>query len=414
MRYASKRKMRLALPALAAAGFSAWLGVPVAHGDLVVAPKVLTGTSVNSGADTDFVLAALNNGLNGTGSDLLAFDVTIETAGTGKNGALLIQLNADISAGGGDGTADANIVGFPDANDTGAAAAAPTPTFGGANGGAGTFVGIPATTTGTKADSAASIVDVEDNGIKPADYDSLSGPLDAPFVSGTVHTLRVVGAFTGSFKGPNASVTPVAFANIVVPTGTTVTVFGALSGNIGASETYSLVLGSIVTQTGPLIQLASTAIGTATNQIAPPITIHGSNGSYASVTVPVTGAAQTQGFLDVTGFNPANDEEVYGLAATTNNLAVLIGELNTALATADPGATAELVPAGLASTLAGDNIAVIFPAPTSTGVFSYDLTGDTTGAAITSITVVPEPTSVGALVLGGLGLLGRRKRRQTA
>jgi len=408
MRYASKRKMRLALPALAAAGFSAWLGVPVAHGDLVVNPKVAAGTSVNGGADTDFVLTALNNGLNNSGTTLLSFDVTIQTAGTGTQGALLIQLNADITSGG-DGTNDANIVGFPDQNGV-----APTPTFGGANGGAGTFVGVPASTTGTKADTVAAIVDVEENGIKPADYDSANGPVDPNFLNGVVHNLRVVGAFAGTFKGPNASVTAVPFANIVVPTGTTVTVSGGLSGNTGALDTFSIVLGGGPTTTGPLIQLASTAIGTATNQIAPAITIHGSNGSYASQTVAVTGAAQTKGFLAVSGFNPTTDTEVYGLAATTSNLATLIQELNTAVGTADPGAVAEAVPAGLASTLAGDNIAVIFPSPTTPGVFSYDLTGDTTGAAITSITVVPEPTSVGALVLGGLGLLGRRKRRQTA
>jgi hypothetical protein len=160
---------------------------------------------------------------------------------------------------------------------------------------------------------------------------------------------------------------------------------------------------------GPFMQLASSSVAGTTSLGS--ITMSGSNGSYLAQTITVTGAAETAGALTVNGFNPANDEEIYGLAATTNNLATLISELNSAVGAEDTGATATTVPANLALVLSGDNIAVIFPHNgTSPNIFSYNLVGDTTSASITSITVVPEPAAVSALILGAVGLIGRRKR----
>jgi hypothetical protein len=162
--------------------------------------------------------------------------------------------------------------------------------------------------------------------------------------------------------------------------------------------------------TGPFMFLGSTADGGTTSLGS--ITMVGSNGSYVAQTITVTGAAQSAGALTVNGFNPSNDEEIYGLDATTTNLATLISELNTAVGIADSGAVAEAVPANLASVLSGDNIAVIFPnnGVTPTNIFSYNLTGDTTNASITSITVVPEPAVATCLVFGVAGIFGRRRR----
>jgi hypothetical protein len=163
---------------------------------------------------------------------------------------------------------------------------------------------------------------------------------------------------------------------------------------------------------GPFMQLSGTALAGTTSLGT--ITMTGSNGSYVAQTITVTGAASTAGALSVGGFDPTNDEEIYGLAATTNNLATLIAELNAAVKVEDTGATATTVQSNVASVLAGDNIEVIFPDNgTSPNIFSYNLTGDTTGASITSITVVPEPAIAGTLVLGAVGFASLRKRRLT-
>ena len=145
------------------------------------------------------------------------------------------------------------------------------------------------------------------------------------------------------------------------------------------------------TDDDPIVQLSDAATPATTDLGS--ITLTGSNGSYVAQTITVTGAATTAGTLTVDGFDPTNDEEIYGLAATTNNLATLIAELNTAVAAADPGATAEAVPPSLASVLPGDNIAVIFPdngvAPPN--IFSYDLAGDTTDATLPPSPLCPSP-----------------------
>jgi len=237
-------------------------------------------------------------------------------------------------------------------------------------------------------------------------------PVDPNFTNGTVTSLRVVGAFaSASFKGPAANVTAVPFANIVVPAGTTGTVTGALSGDIGAIQPFSITFGATAPPppTGPFLQLAATGLP-GTSAIGS-ITLSGHNGSYQAQTVAVTGAAQVTGALNVSGFTPG-DTEIYGLAVSTTNLASLISALNAAVGSADAGATAAAVPASLSSVLVGDQIAVTIPGTSfNPNIFSYDLTNGTGGSSITSITVVPEPTGIGALVLGGLGLLSRRKRR---
>jgi len=430
MRYASKRNSRFVLPALAAAGLGAMLGVPAAHGDFIITvtqvagPISAAGSPTVGAGETDFVLSALNNGLNGTGTNLLSVDATIRTSNP-----MVIDLANDID---GDGsTGDANIDGFPAQNlAQGNGPNSPIPSFGsipynskiGTTGNpfAGTFVGIGKVQTGSNApkslafaDSSISIVGVQVGAAigtsTQTDYLTGAGTVDPNFTNGTVTALRVVGAFaSASFKGPAANVNAVPFANIVVPNGTTGTVSGALSGDIGAIQPFSINLGSTVTP-GPFMQLATTAIA-GTSAIGS-ITLSGSHGSYVAQTVAVTGAAQVTGALNVAGFTPG-DTEIYGLAVSTTNLTSLISALNAAVGSADTGATATLVPSALSSVLAGDQIAVTIPGTSfSPNIFSYDLTNNTGGSSITSITVVPEPTGIGALVFGGLGLLSRRKRR---
>ncbi len=164
----------------------------------------------------------------------------------------------------------------------------------------------------------------------------------------------------------------------------------------------------------PLIQLGGAAL-TGTTSLGT-TTISGSTGSYTAQTITVTGPASTAGAWTVDGFNPTNDKEIYGLATNLSGTALtsLIAELNSAVGGPDPGATVTTVPSNLATVLAGDNIAVIFPnnGVAAPNIFSYNLTNGPAGAAITSITVVPEPAIAGTLILGVVGFAGQRKRRR--
>ena len=165
---------------------------------------------------------------------------------------------------------------------------------------------------------------------------------------------------------------------------------------------------------GPFIQLGGTALSGTTSLGT--ITISGSFGSYTGQTITVTGPASIAGAWTVNGFDPTNDEEIYGLAATTTNLTALINELQAAVAGPDPGATVTTVQPSLASVLAGDNIEVVFPnnGVAAPNIFSYNLQNNGVGATITSITVVPEPAVMGTLVVGLVGMVSRRAHRAMA
>jgi len=444
MRYASKRNSRYVLPALAAAGLGAMLGVPAAHGNFVITIQQINGpvdypTDASIGGSgpmgaglTEYVLSALNTGVGGTGTNLLAEDVTINSSAN-----LVIDAAQDVNQ---DHKADANIAGAPGFSPTATNIGLPgkkqtlsflstvTPTFGvydensdPNNGFDSTFVSIASPPSNTYGDPGLipTVVQVNGNVGTAATNAFLSNGTNTPdpaFLNGTVTSLRVVAAYTSaSFKGPNASITAVPFANIVVPNGASGTVSGSLAGDQGAVQPFSIKFP--VASPGPSMQLASTAIAGSTSIGS--ITLTGHNGNYLPVTTAVTGQAQTSGALTVAGFT-SGDEEVFGLAASSpETLALLAGQLNAALAASDPGATVSLASTvadpGLAAVLAagGDNLVAIIPGADagSPDIFSYNLNGLATGSTITSITVVPEPTGIGALVLGGLGLLSRRKRR---
>jgi hypothetical protein len=379
--------------------------------------------------ETEYVLSALNNGIGGTGTNLLAEDVTINSSMP-----LVIDTSSDLQSNA-DHKADANIVGGIGTALTSTKVGSQhiflptvTPTYGVYNGSTdpnngfdSTFVSIAAVGTNNvygDANLAPTIVQLGSNiGTSSGNnyLSSQTGGVDPAFLNGTVTSMRIVSAYaSASFKGPSANVTAVPFANIVVPNGASGTVSGSLAGDQGAIQPFSIQFPAQIL--GPSMQLASSAIAGATT--IGTITMTGpGHGNYNSQTVAVSSPAQVSGALTVNGFT-AGDQEIYGLAigGTAESTAALVAQLNAAVALADAGAVAvptSTLSASLQSVLAGDQIAVLFPGADagSPNIFSYDLNGGATGETITSITVVPEPTGIGALVLGGLGLLGRRKRR---
>jgi hypothetical protein len=255
--------------------------------------------------------------------------------------------------------------------------------------------------------------------------------------NGTIHSLEVQ-ALANTANGSNAykqggqaAAVPdtdaggIPFASVVVPVGTTFTVHGGIGGNTGGTVYF----GQIITAgaVGPTSSLTISVSGTvpgSSNEIGP-VTLSGSNGKYVPVTTSVPSAAQTTGYLPVNTFTPDNDNEIYGLdgvkTAGTGTLSQFITDLSAALTlSTGVGAIAE-APTGAAAgllTAAGDNIELVIPsadAPNVTPqILAYNLANYTANGTwtITSITVVPEPASIGAMLLGGVGLLSRRRRRR--
>jgi hypothetical protein len=261
--------------------------------------------------------------------------------------------------------------------------------------------------------------------ITPVDHPGTSstvGTVD----NGTIHSLQVESLANdgpGGVEILDNFAGGLPFANVVVPFGTTFTIHGGVGGDIGSTYFFGQVLTAGTVQSVSSLSISLTGTVPSSSNLIAALTIHGANGLYNPVTTPVTGAGQTKGYTTVTGFSPNNDAEIYGLDATgETSLTTLIADLQTALNTADPGATAE-APTGSAAgilTAAGDNVELVFPntttPSTSPAVLAFDLSNYTANGTvtITSITVIPEPTSLGMLVLGGAGLLSRKRRRKLA
>jgi hypothetical protein len=481
MRNATKRKTKLALSALAAAGLSAWAGTPSAHGDFVVSvTQTQNGLSYQGNSWDVYVLSATNTGTNGTadstGTFLEVAQVIIDTGGPSTFASQAGALGFDIERTTGSGTNtkyNVNLNGStPVANGIDAGGA---PVFGDVVGG--TFVGIgtgafttdlvnnPQTTQdgvnspsgkgGTVAqyvngqtsdylasgNSAASYLQSYlnkatqlDNGFENGTNPTATvnaGNVANALLNGKVHSLEVDTVSEDSSGNvlpvaDDAANGPVPFANVVVPHGTVFTVHGGLAGGSGGAKSFSTVIGaSPIVTTGVKIQLTApagtlpgtTSIGTVTMTGA-------GNGSYNPQTASPTGAAQTKGALTIAGFNPPNDQQIVGLDVTgATSLTTLFTDLQAALQGTNPGATV-FAPSGSAASILtgnGDNVEILFPTASTPNVnpeaLSYDTSGYTSNGAtvaVTQITVLPEPTVFGALALGGLGILGRRRRKVQA
>jgi len=443
----TNKKMAVAVPALVAAGFSAWMGAPAAKGDFTVTvtqpdTNVSTAANIDGGyygpptvdggfgaiavggvTYLDYVVSALNltGGSVPTGSTLLTMDVTVTTAGSGTTGALYVAPFAPtkhptfISYNPTDGATDPNgdLLGYGYSYDG---------TFGGLPTGAlGTFVPGTTSVLPTSKQTVDHVFDSGGNTAQAQDLDfTYPGP-DANYTNGTVHTLEVVTNLLAGGALPDTAA-PLPFFNVVIPMGAATTIYAQLSGDNGTVVPYTLYINASAPVSGPTISLTGAQVGP--NQIGP-VLIAGGGGNYVPKVVAVPMADQQIGSLGVAGFNPSSDEEVYGLAITNTSaetLAQIAADLQTALTTPANGTiqtVASLAAGPLKSLLQNDadQLVAIFPTGSNpnaspTNFFSYNLSNYNGSVAITSITVVPEPTGIGALVLGGVGLLSRRKARR--
>jgi hypothetical protein len=181
----------------------------------------------------------------------------------------------------------------------------------------------------------------------------------------------------------------------------------------------------IISLTGSLFQMPTT-YGPSLGKL----TISGHNGSYSIA--QLTGLNATTGYVEIKGFNPGSDEEIYALDVMVNGVQANAAQINTLVDSINFGDTEALPssPEVAAATYAG--LGVTHDAnpfgsqynlflddasgPSSDNFLGIDLANSNdfnlNGYTVSAIAVVPEPMSLSLLTLGGLGLLNRRSRRQ--
>jgi hypothetical protein len=166
-------------------------------------------------------------------------------------------------------------------------------------------------------------------------------------------------------------------------------------------------------------------------------TVTGHNGGYKPGYLAVGPDATS--YVQVNGFNPGTDEEIYALdvlvngsQANSSQIALLVNAIDGTDSIAPTsgmlasntyaglealesptglGGNPFVPPAGVAFNLFVDTGAT---GPGSPAYFGFDVSNSNdsnlVGYTISEVAVVPEPMSLGMLALGGLGLLGRRRR----
>jgi hypothetical protein len=397
----SIRNSRALLPGLAAAAFAAWIGAPTAQGDFNI--KVVQGQT--TGGDTAYILETENTGIHGTGTTLVAWDITA----TMDNPALgfVVQTDTDID-GDGDGSGlnnDANLTG--QANDDTYDYTATAPRFGSTTG---TFEGLPnaAETKSTTAYSQALVFINGNNGPNTSQpvwhsYNTTSSThsvIDPAFTTpNALHSLEMVVA---DASGGDLDTSFIPIANFVVPTGALFSISGQLGGNSGNSYSMptTVVNGPTQTITPPPSTLS---FGLTNSFPRNSVQIGYAALTSAPQTFTVTGPASITGYLTVAGFTPANAEQIYGLKVNgATSQSQLLSDLQSA---ANAGAIVE-TPTGSAASLLnsdGDNIEVVFPTGPSpagnTADLSYDFSNYTSNgnASVSNVTLVnfnaPPPSS---------------------
>jgi len=447
MRSSTKKKVNVGLSALAAASLGTWLsGRASAAADFSIQ---WVNNGLNVGGDDVWVLEATNTNPSVIGSGFAAADVTVSTPGSGTAGAIFMNIQSSKSVSHGVTSTTTNV------NTTGATATTGSqPAFGNVYG---SFVGWDTTYDGsynpiapTATDSTPADLDwpgespssfspiISSTGVAsiyvnsqtyPNNTSLVSGmsthvsgtaavvsstssasPVDPAFTSGTVHSLEVV----STSSVPNATY-PYPIANVVVPTGTPITALVQIGGNASGApaDVYTVTTPGT---TPPPSSVAISLTSTPVYSVAATVTVTGSQAvGYTPALATIPSAEAQTGSLVVNGFLPG-DQEIYaldvlahGAQATGATLAAIIAELQ-GVAT---GATV--------SAITDPRIQGLFPnadvevTGTTGGVLNYDLSEDTTNSpTVASIGVVPEPTGVGLLIVGGLGLLARRRRSMQA
>jgi len=466
MQRVTKKNFKMRLPMLAAAAATVCLGVPKAHAGFVVEFRtpgngtsttitpfltnqtvpIATGPLAGTTEQVNvYVLEAKNLGTDGS-TTFTGYDSVITTPGSGTTGAIYIDTSDDIN---GDGQPDANVFGSNDNNDATGGPIQPQPTFGtatgtilGIAGAAGTSGNAANTVTGSASylgvgpyiNAAASAPPTSGNtNGQPAVTTSSTttgnaqGTLIAPFVDPNFlnETVHAIEASAGFGSNPlKATGAPVQFENIVVPVGTTFSTYGFVESENLAQTNFAFGVTATTSSTGPTLSLGAASF-TPVGTIA--VTGAGS-GNYNPKVITISPAVAT-GSVAVGGFNPSTDAEIFALeilegsaAPSGADLSAIASQLQTALQTEYPGATVTTTDPTPGQAFKASSFFDIFadiPAPGANGNTNLnfdlsELTGLANPATLAAVGVVPEPTGVGVLALGAIGLMARRRRTAKA
>jgi len=397
-----KNSKKLVLPAIAAAG--AVMGaVHMASADYVITESA---ASTSGGYDI-YTLSVINNGQNSSGTQIAGGDVTISMNTAGQY--LKVDTTQDLD---GDAIPDANITGNLDAGNFDSATSA-TVNADGFGSSKGTFFRVSSAALTTDFENGAhdttAIWSTADHG----------GSLNSVFSS--LSSLEVVVANTGTAA---ADTVAAKFVNIVVPHGDLFTVVGEVGGpkvGGGTFQTNFTTGNSASGPTYPIVLLSSSQPGNTGSQLGG--TYHPSTSPTLTVTNVagtdynpglITGLSTNAGFTPIAGFVNSSVEKFLLKLSSAAEDSQLVSDINAGgnttvtatLASADPtlasfdgisGWDIELTSTGSAP---------------ANGYFGFNFAGDSNanGITVADVAAVPEPATAGLLLVGGVGLLARRRR----
>jgi hypothetical protein len=396
-----KNSKKLVLPAIAAAG--AVMGAyHMASADYVITESA----AVVSGSFDIYTLSVINNGLNSSGTQISGADVTISMVTAGQ------YLKADISQDlDGDGHNDANLTGNLNSGsfDTATSSTISSDPFATVKGSFMRVSGAALTADfeNTTKDTTSLWSTVKQGGTLPSVFSSLS-------------SLEVVVANTGTAAADTKATT---FVNIVVPLGDKFTVTGSVGGPKVGGGSFSTNFATGNGSAGgsnPIVVLASSAPGNVGSQLggtytpatSPTLTVFKSGpGSYTPGLI--TGLSTQVGNTPLAGFVGTDVEKFLLKLSSASADAALVADIN-----AGGNTTVVASLASADSTLATYDGITWDIELTSTGTgpengdFGFNFSGDTNanGINVVDVAAVPEPATAGLLLVGGLGLLARRRR----
>lgn len=435
-----KNLKKLALPAIAAAG--AVMGAySVASADIVVS---ITENLTNSGGFDVYTLAVYNNGLNGTGTNVNAIDMKLNYTGSGY----IKMDNAKTIDG--DTAPDINLLGASDAFGTTIGTFLVGPAS----------VGSGSTYSGYLVNSADALQGDYENHIADSGSQWSSKAQSAAghgraynTIFNSLTNLEIDGGLNLSGGGVNAgyhvTTAPAEdFANIVVPHGGAFVVQGSVAApqfNSKSVAALSYIFTEGITTAAPSGPIVLLQTATPTNTGAQihngsggttgaPLGAYNPGAASSTLTVTNTGpggylpgyingltTGLQAGYTATTGFS-GTDLEIYllnlkylsgGAAVSSADDAKLVSDINADNA----GVTASLVSNPQLATLGGIawSIELNFSGVTGSNanLLGFNFVGETdlSGAVeVTDIAAIPEPATAGLLMVGGLGLLARRRR----